>query len=140
MQQCCTNCLKACEPLADCPDSFVIKLPLNYGESDVIIEITKPGVDVVISQLLEVFYPSGQEEFGQGYAEIDLAQVPQGFFNPWGGIYQLKFISAETGKVWEFVGCDGVTYDSICLTFIKKYTNAPESDLTLNVFIDCQYV
>ncbi len=140
MNNCCNKCLKVCEPLGVCPNSFAIKLPLNYGEEDVIIQITKTGVETTISQLLPVYYPGGLEEFGKSWANIDLELVPESFFNPWGGIYMIKFFSAETGKQWQFSGCDEIKYDSICMEFSNNHANFSDDAFELNVFIDCEDV
>ena len=126
MPQCCTDCYKVCEPLADCPDSFAIKVPSGYTEAEIIIEFVKPGNNVTLSQLLPL--TEG------GFVEVDLEAVPEGFFNPWGGSYELSFISEVDGKPINFTACDGNSYQTICLTFAKTYTNQGANALILNIF------
>jgi hypothetical protein len=126
MRPCCNDCYKVCEPLAGCPDSFTIGVPAGYESDDIIIEFVKPGNNVTISQLLPI--TEG------GYIEVDLEAVPEGYFNPWGGSYEITFISEIDGRPITFVACDGNSYQTVCLTFAKKYSNQLTNDLILNIF------
>lgn len=126
MRPCCSNCYKVCEPLADCPDFFSIQVPPGYEGSEIIVEFVKPGVDVVLSQMLTITEGN--------YVEVDLDLIPEGYFNPWGGSYELTFISEIDGKPVTFTACDGKEYSTVCLTFAKTYTNLESNDLVLNIF------
>jgi hypothetical protein len=129
MAQCCNNCFKACEPLNSCPDAFLILVPPAYPESDIILNINKSGMNARISQQLEIDY--------LGYVSIDLAGFPDGFFNPYGGQYELMFINPTNNKVYEFTAVDGLIYSSICFSFAPTYRNDEGiNEVILNIFND----
>jgi len=129
MAQCCSNCFKACEPLNSCPDALLILVPPSYPEDSIIININKPGVNARISQQLDIDY--------LGYIEVDLAGCPDGFFNPYGGQYELMFINPTNQKVYEFTAVDGLTYSSICFSFSPTYRNDEGiNEVVLNIFND----
>jgi hypothetical protein len=104
-------------------------VPPAYAEDSIIININKPGVNARISQQLEIDY--------LGYVEIDLAGCPDGFFNPYGGQYELMFINPTNNKVYEFTAVDGLIYSSICFSFAPTYRNDEGiNEVVLNIFND----
>lgn len=127
MQQCCNDCFKVCEPLNSCPAEFFIFCPPDYNESEVIIQITKPGVNVRVRQLLTLDW--------LGFVQVDLTTIPAGFLNPYAGQYELKFIHPVSNEPVTFTGSDGNTYSNVCLTFAQTAT-AEDNVLVLNVFTD----
>ena len=128
MAQCCNDCFKICEPLNDCPAAFYIYAPIDYMEEDIILNITKPGVNVRIQQLLTIDV--------EGFIEVDLAAMPEGFLNPWGGEYQISFSNPGTQKPIIFTASDGVQYSSICLSFANTITDLIDNFIVINIFTD----
>ena len=128
MAQCCNDCFKVCEPLNSCPSAFFILTPPDYTEADIIVNITKPGVNVRIQQLLTIDL--------EGFIDIDLAGMPEAFLNPWGGQYSISFTNPGTLQPVVFTAEDGVKYSEICLTFAQTLSNQQDNVLVLNVFTD----
>lgn len=115
MAQCCNNCFTICQPLASCPAAVYVYAPLGSYESGILVNVMKPGVNVQGQQLLNVA--------GDGFVEIDLEALPVGFFNPYGGQYNLNFVNPQTNQAITFTATDGKEYDSICLTFTQVVSN-----------------
>ena len=126
MAQCCNDCFKVCEPLNSCPSAFFIFCPPDYTEPEILVNITKPGVNVRIQQLLSIDV--------EGFIDVDLAGLPEGFLNPWGGLYSIEFVSTATLQPIEFTAEDGSKYLTICLTFAQTISNQEDNVLVLNVF------
>lgn len=130
MAQCCNDCFKVCEPLNGCPTAFFILVPPDYTEPEILLNITKPGVNVRIQQLLTIDT--------QGFIEADLAGMPEAFLNPYGGNYSLTFTNTATSKPVEFTAGDGNSYSEICLSFANTVTNQDDNVVVLNIFNDNQ--
>ncbi len=130
MAQCCNDCFKVCEPLNSCPFAFYIYAPIDYMEEDIIVNITKPGVNVRIQQLLPIDL--------EGFIEIDLAGMPEGFLNPYGGQYSISFSNPGTQQPVTFTAGDGKQYQTICLTFETTISNQEDNLIVLNIFSDNQ--
>lgn len=130
MAQCCNDCFKVCEPLNGCPTAFFIFVPMDYNEPEIIVNITKPGVNVRIQQLLDI------DEFG--FIDIDLTGVSEGFFNPWGGQYTISFTNSDTLQPVVFTADDGKQYTDICMSFAQTITNQEDNWIALNIFNDNQ--
>lgn len=126
MAQCCNDCYKVCEPLNGCPYAFYIHVPNTYTDTEIIVSITKPGVNVVVQQLLDIDI--------EGFIELDLAGMPEGFINPYGGQYNISFIDPSTQKAITFTPTDGKQYESICLTFAQTITNQEDNIIIFNIF------
>jgi hypothetical protein len=90
----------------------------------VLVDIIKPGVNVAIQQLLSVGI--------DGFVELDMEGLPEGFLNPYGGQYSIGFIDPDTNQVIDFMALDGKIYDSICLTFQVAYTNLETIIISIN--------
>lgn len=122
MALCCNNCYPICQPFNSCPTAVYIYPPVGY--SSVLVNITKPGVNVAVQQLLTV---------GEGgYLELDMEGLPDGFFNPYAGQYNLVFVDPANNQLIEFTAMDGEIYDSICLTFQVAYTNLETNIISIN--------
>ena len=126
MALCCNDCFKVCEPLNGCPFAFYIAVPPTYTEADIVIKITKPGVNVIVEQLLTIDL--------EGFIEIDLTAMPEGFINSYGGQYHISFYEAGNNNPYIFMPTDGNEYDSICLSFATTYSNQEDNILVLNIF------
>lgn len=70
----------------------------------------------------------------EGFIDIDLAGMPEGFLNPYGGQYSIEFVSTATLQPIEFTAEDGNKYSTICLTFAQTVSNQESNVLVLNVF------
>jgi len=103
---------------------------MDYNEPEIIVNITKPGVNVRIQQLLDI------DEFG--FIDIDLTGVSEGFFNPWGGQYTISFANSDTLQPVVFTADDGKQYTDICMSFAQTYTNQEDNWVALNIFNDNQ--
>ena len=122
MALCCNNCYPICQPFSSCPTAVYIYPPTGY--SSVLVNITKPGVNVAMQQLLTV---------GEGgYLELDMEGLPEGFFNPYAGQYNLVFVDPANNQLIEFTAMDGEIYDSICLTLQVSYTILESVTMTIN--------
>lgn len=128
MAQCCNDCFNVCERINNCPTSFFIYVPPDYTEPEILLNITKPGVNVMIQQLLTI------DELG--FIDIDLAGLPEGFLNPWGGQYIITFTNSATLQPVTFTAGDGKQYTSICIAFIQALLNQDENIVILNIFND----
>jgi hypothetical protein len=122
MALCCNDCYPICQPFNSCPDAVYIYAPIGYDS--VLVDIIKPGVNVAIQQLLSVGI--------DGYVELDMEGLPEGFLNPYGGQYSITFIEPDTNQVIDFMALDGKIYDSICLTFQVAYTNLETNIISIN--------
>ncbi len=67
-----------------------------------------------------------------GFVELDMEVLPEGFLNPYGGQYSIGFIDPDTNQVIDFMALDGKIYDSICLTFQVAYTNLETIIISIN--------
>jgi len=116
MALCCNKCYPICLPLPSCPTAvFLYTPPGDYGRG-ILVNIVKPGVNVQGQQLLSIG--------GDGFVEIDLEALPEGFFNPWGGQYTISFSDPDLpNKPLTYISVDGEEYDSICLSFIQTISN-----------------
>ena len=130
MAQCCNDCFKVCEPLNACPTAFYILVPPDYTEPEILLNITKPGVNVRIQQLLLID--------GKGFIEADFEAMPEGFLNPWGGSYNVSFTNPATKQPVIFTADDGKQYQDICLSFSQTYINQDDNVVVLNIFNDNQ--
>ena len=126
MALCCSDCYKVCEPLNGCPFAFYIHVPNNYQGSEIIVRITKPGVNVIVEQLLTIDL--------DGYVELDLAGMPDGFINSYGGQYSISFFEPNTVNPYIFTPTDGKEYDSICLSFANTISNQTDNIIIFNIF------
>jgi hypothetical protein len=124
MAQCCTNCYKICEPFLSCPAGIFIKTPPSAFETGVYTNIVKPGVNVRVQQSLGID--------PNGFVEVIMDELPEGFLNPYGGQYEISFTDLETGNIIEFVAKDGNTYTHICLTFMITYSSFEENNIIIN--------
>lgn len=80
------------------------------------VNIVKPGVNVQGQQLLSIG--------ADGFVDIDLEALPEGFFNPWGGQYTISFADPDTpNQLISWTAINGEIYDSICLSFIQTISN-----------------
>jgi hypothetical protein len=116
MALCCNKCYPICLPLPSCPAAvFLYTPPGDYGRG-ITVNIVKPGVNVQGQQLLSIG--------ADGFVEIDLEGLPEGFFNPWGGQYTISYSDPDLpNQVLTFTAQDGQQYDSICLSFIQSISN-----------------
>ena len=109
MQKCCKNNFTICDDFVGCPGALLIRIPLFYTEGTVTIRIIKNGQ---VAQDVEGVVDEG------GYVYIDAEDLPVGFLNPFGALYQIQFISDLNGSIIEFV-IGGVVYDSIEISVIQ---------------------
>jgi len=110
--------------MASCPASVLVYAPPGDYGSSLILNVLKPGVNVRGEQLLNIR--------PDGFVEIDLEGLPEGFFNAYGGQYTISFMNYLTKKPLPFVAMDGEEYDSICITFIQTISNIGSSYLIIN--------
>lgn len=124
MQQCCNDCYKLCLPFPSCPEAMFIFVPIDYTEADILVQIVKPGVNVSIQQLLTIV---------GGSVELDFTGLPEGFFNPYGGSYELSMYYPVTNQPVLFTAPDGKVYDTICFSFITTYQPV-QTDIIINPY------
>jgi len=116
MALCCNKCYPICQPLASCPAAVYVYTPPGDFGRGILVNIVKPGVNVQGQQLLSIA--------PDGFVEIDLEALPEGFFNPWGGQYTISFADPDLpNKPLTYMSIDGQEYDSICLSFIHTISN-----------------
>jgi len=92
------------------------------------VNITKPGVNVRVQQLQNIDL--------EGFIEIDLAGLPEGFLNPYGGQYNITLSNSATLQPVIFTAGDGKQYSDICLTFAQTITNLEDNVVVINIFND----
>jgi hypothetical protein len=110
---CCQTPFNICEPLPQCTDSIIVFVPLSYEDSSIGIEIVN-GQGIGKGMDLEVI---------NNQVEIDVTTFVDGFFNPYSGVFTLKFLSDWLfGETLEFQAIDGKIYNSATFT-IKKVSS-----------------
>jgi hypothetical protein len=105
-------------------------VPTDYTEAEILLNITKPGVNVRIQQLLAIDL--------DGFVDADLEAMPDAFLNPWGGQYTVSFTNSATLQPVTFTAGDGNQYTDICMSFSQTYTNQEDNWVALNIFNDNQ--
>ena len=125
MAQCCNKCYPICTPFPSCPTAVFVHVPNDYEEAYITLNITKPGVNVNMQQLLPVDGGIVQPELSGSFAN---------FLNPWGGQYNLYFTDPTTNEQIGFTAIDGKQYDSICLNLVQALTNLEEQTFVINIF------
>ena len=116
MALCCNKCYPICLPLPSCPAAVLVYTPPGLWGRGMMVNIVKPGVNVQGQQLLSIG--------ADGFVDIDLDALPEGFFNPWGGQYTISFADPDTpNQLISWTAINGEIYDSICLSFIQTISN-----------------
>jgi hypothetical protein len=110
---CCQTPFNICEPLPQCTDSIIVFVPLGYAEDTIGVEITN-GQGIGKVQDLEII---------NNQVEIDVTTFVDGFFNPYSGVFTLKFFEDWLfSEPLEFTAIDGKIYNSATFT-IKKVSS-----------------
>ena len=115
MALCCNKCYPICLPLPSCPTAVYLYTPPGDFGRGLFVNIVKPGVNVQGQQLLSIA--------ADGFVEIDLEGLPDGFFNPWGGEYVINYIDPDTNQPLLFIAADGQQYDRVCVSFIQTVSD-----------------
>ena len=71
-----------------------------------------------------------------GFIEIDLTGLPEGFLNPYGGQYNINLTNSATLEPVVFTAGDGKDYMDICLSFAQTITNLEDNFIVINIFND----
>lgn len=117
----CESCFKICNPFQDCFGEMIVKVPIGYVPSDIIVSI---------SNAQKVNYRQ-QAAIDIDSVTVDLALFPDGFWSAYGGPYQLEFRDVESGDLISFVATDGNNYT--CIEF--EFQNGSEVDsITISAF------
>ena len=106
---CCETPYQLCEPIPQCVESILVYVPTGYAESEISIEIQN-GQGIGEIKILPVT---------NNYVEIDVLDWIDGFFNPFSGIFTLRFLNPITQELLPFIAVDGITYNSATFK-IKK--------------------
>lgn len=106
---CCETPYQLCEPIPQCVESILVYVPTGYAESEISIEIQNgQGIGQIETLLVT-----------NNYIELDVADWVDGFFNPFSGIFTLRFLNPITQELLPFIAVDGITYNSATFK-IKK--------------------
>jgi len=121
---CCQTCYSICDPLISCFEDLIIYVPIGYIEDEIKVRI-KNGQGHVTYQTSEVI--------GGTHIQIDLDNtlIPQGFFSPYGGPYQIIFFNPSLQELY-FVALDGKTYN--CISFTVAGGSTDETVAFVNAF------
>ena len=125
MALCCNKCYPICTPYPSCPTALFLTVPPDYTGDYITVNITKPGVNVNMQQVLPI---------DNGIVEVGLSAEFANFLNPYGGQYSLYFTEPTSNEQVLFTAIDGKQYDSICLSFVQTVTNLTEQTIILNIF------
>jgi hypothetical protein len=109
---CCETPYQLCEPIPQCVESILVYVPTDYTESDIGIEIQNGQSNGEIKILLVT----------NNFVELDVLDWIDGFFNPFSGIFTLRFLNPITLEVLSFVAVDGKTYNSATFK-VKKVSS-----------------
>ena len=92
--------------LPNCADDLIVYLPPDYAEPVVDVFIVN-GAGYVAKEELSV-------EDGN-WVNIDLTSIsfPEGFINPFGGPYLIRFRNPDSNQFLQFTAKDGTVTDSI---------------------------
>ena len=106
---CCETPYQLCEPIPQCVESILVYVPTGYAESEISIEIQNgQGIGQIETLLVT-----------NNYIELDVSDWVDGFFNPFSGIFTLRFLNPITQELLPFIAVDGITYNSATFK-IKK--------------------
>lgn len=106
---CCETPYQLCEPIPQCVDSILVYVPTGYAESEISIEIQNgQGIGGIETLLVT-----------NNYIELDVTDWVDGFFNPFSGIFTLRFLNPITQELLPFIAVDGIAYNSATFK-IKK--------------------
>ena len=98
---CCKNILKVCTLLPDCMEGLFIHVPPAYAEEEITVQITNgKGQKITLT-----------EAPVSGQVVILTQDYDAGFFNPYGGLYQLQYFT-PAGQLVTFEQ-GGKQYDTI---------------------------
>ena len=98
---CCISIYQYCGFVANCATSVLISVPNDYPDAEIDISV-KNGNGNGFKQTLDVI---------NNFVEVDLTAIPDGFFNPYAGVFTLQFWELN-GQVIPFTGPDGILYDA----------------------------
>jgi hypothetical protein len=121
---CCQTCFSICDPLISCFEDLLIYLPVGYLEDQIKVRI-KNGQGHVTYQTLDVL--------GGIHVDINIetSEIPEGFFSPYGGPYQISFFNPSLQELY-FVALDGKTYN--CISFTVAGGSTDETVAFVNAF------
>jgi hypothetical protein len=121
---CCKTCFSICEPLISCFEDLLIYVPVGYLEDQIKVRI-KNGQGHVTYQTSDVIAGT--------HIEINIAEseIPEGFFSPYGGPYQISFFNPSLHEL-NFVAIDGKTYN--CISFNVANGSTDETVAFVNAF------
>jgi hypothetical protein len=121
---CCQTCFSICDPLISCFETLLVYLPIGYADETVKIRIGN-GQNHITYQTSEVI--------GGTHIQIDLDNtlIPEGFFSPYGGPYQISFFNPSLQELY-FVALDGKTYN--CISFTVAGGSTDETVAFVNAF------
>jgi hypothetical protein len=122
MQKCCKNRFTICEDYIGCPSELFVVVPPNYFLPDIYIRITKSsGVSFSFVSIVT-----------DGIAVINIADAPEGFFNPFGSQYLLEFFEpSPLAPLVEF-SVNSQIYDGIEFGFSQGI--GLTDIITINIF------
>lgn len=121
MVNCCKNNMVVCQPIIGCCDQLWLEVPPSYTELIVKVRVGK-GNGTYFEQLLDV---------EDGFIQIDLEELAEGWFNYYGGPYTIQYIDPSTNQVIEFVH-SGQTVSGVEWTMEPGFS---ESNIcTLDIF------
>ena len=109
---CCETSYQLCNPVPQCTDSILIYVPTDYTGEEIGIEIQN-GQGIGEIKILDVL---------NNFVELDVTDWVDGFFNPFSGIFTLRFLDPVSEETLPFVAVDGITYTSATFK-IKKVSS-----------------
>lgn len=104
MNDCCLNAYKICEPFANCFDLFKVKVPDFTG--------LRNGIELRNGQNQGNIFSYTDEDIVDGFVTCDLALLPEGFLNPAGNPYTIRFLNNDQTTI-TFTDIDGEAADGI---------------------------
>ena len=123
MEKCCPNPYYDCTALQSCFEHLAVRLPITYIDPTITLRFTKKsGVNLVVSNT---------ELVVDGWVVVNIETLPQGFFNPFAGTYEIQFIDL-LGSILPFIAKDSKPYTSAAFSFDN--TQSLTETIQLNIF------
>jgi hypothetical protein len=116
---CCETPYQLCNPVPQCTDSILIYVPTDYTGEEIGIEIQN-GQGIGEIKILDVL---------NNFVELDVTDWVDGFFNPFSGIFTLRFLDPVSEETLSFVAVDGITYTSATFKIKKVVSQTGVIDL-----------
>lgn len=110
MEKCCSSPYSFCFKNAGCFVNLYLRIPPTFEGDMITVTIRKGSIfsPAAITLSLDII---------DGWVKIETAEIPQSFFNSYGGIYTFTYTDGINPEPIEFIARDGKIYNSYSAEF-----------------------